>query len=83
MIKCDFFVCTRYALVLYATGCNTFVFFNRPYIQLLTIGFFFLLLFLAISCLMQETPDRPTHILHVQQKRVMTPNTAELVVCHF
>lgn len=54
-------------------------FFNRP-IQLLTIVFF---LFLAISCLMQETPDRPTHILHVQQKRVMTPNTAELVVCHF
>lgn len=31
---------------------------------------------------MQETPDRSTHILHVQEKRIVTPNTAELVVCH-
>lgn len=82
MIKCDFLFVQGMHLFYTLLDVILLFFFNRPYIQLLTIGFF-LFFFFVISCLMQETPDRPTHILHVQQKRVMTPNTAELVVCHF
>lgn len=71
------FVCTRYAFVstrycIYNTSCSM----NTTVTKCVSSFLFF------FFGLMQETPNRPAYILHVQQKRIMTPNSAKLVIRH-